>query len=335
MRVLSVAFSLAPVGDDAVGGAEQVLAALDRGLVAAGHRSVVVACSGSRVAGSLVETGVVPQAIDGQARAAAVAATRKAVRRSMDAVDLIHLHGLDFADVLPDEGPPALVTLHLPTDWYSSLETRRPRTFLHGVSEAQTRACRVTLTAPIPNGVDVNALAGAVHARRAFALTLGRVCPEKGQHLAIEAARRAGIGLAVAGAVFGYPEHLAYFEREVAPGLDPTRRFLGPVGFRRKRRLLSAARCLLVPSLAEETSSLVAMEAAACGTPVVAFRTGALTDIVVDGVTGFLVDDVDEMTAAIGRVGEIDARACRAIATERFSVERMVERYVERYRGIL
>ena len=333
--MLSVAYALAPVGADAVGGAEQVLSAIDRALVAAGHRSVVVACSGSRVAGALIDTGMVPAAIDDAARARAVAATREAVRRSMDGVDVIHLHGLDFAEVLPDGGPPALVTLHLPTGWYPRLEVGRARTFLHGVSAAQTRGCGVGLMAPIENGVAVEALGGGRHARRDFAVVLGRVCPEKGQHLALEAARRAGVGLAVAGAVFGYPAHRDYFEDEVRPRLDGRRRFLGPVGFARKRRLLSAARCLLVPSLAEETSSLVAMEAAACGTPVVAFGRGALPDIVEEGRTGFVVDGLDGMVEAIGRVEEIDPQECRRVARARFSVERMTGRYLERYREIL
>ena len=83
------------------------------------------------------------------------------------------------------------------------------------------------------------------------------------------------------------------------PRLDRRRRFLGPLGFARKRRLLAAARCLLVPSLARETASLVAMEALACGTPVIAFPNGALAEVVEDGRTGFLVENTREMAAAI------------------------------------
>ncbi len=114
--------------------------------------------------------------------------------------------------------------------------------------------------------------------------------------------------------------------------LDEWRRFLGPLPFARKRRLLSAARCLLVPSLAAETSSLVAMEAAACGTPVIAFRAGALADIVVDGETGFLVDDAHEMAARIDDVACIDPERCRALARAHFPIERMTDDYLERYR---
>jgi glycosyltransferase involved in cell wall biosynthesis len=90
----------------------------------------------------------------------------------------------------------------------------------------------------------------------------------------------------------------------------------------------------LVPSLAPETSSLVAMEALACGTPVIAFPAGALAEIVEHGRTGFLVRDIGEMAAAIGRSEAIDPETCRAAARTRFSRDRMVEAYVARYRAL-
>jgi glycosyltransferase involved in cell wall biosynthesis len=134
--------------------------------------------------------------------------------------------------------------------------------------------------------------------------------------------------------VFGYAAHRDYFDAEIRPRLDRRRRFLGPLGFRAKRRLLAAARCLAVPSLAPETSSLVAMEALACGTPVVAFPSGALAEIVEPGRTGFLVSDEREMAAAMLEAGRLDPAACREAALERFSVERMTSRYLERYRAL-
>jgi glycosyltransferase involved in cell wall biosynthesis len=164
-------------------------------------------------------------------------------------------------------------------------------------------------------------------AKRNFVLALGRVCPEKGFHLALDAAEMAGAPLLIAGQVFPYPFHQHYFEAEIRPRLGPNARFLGPVGFARKRRLLSAARCLLVPSLVAETGSLVAMEALACSTPVVAFPAGALAEIVEPGVTGFLVNDAREMAEAIVMAAEIDPEQCRATARRRFSLDRMVERY--------
>jgi glycosyltransferase involved in cell wall biosynthesis len=98
---------------------------------------------------------------------------------------------------------------------------------------------------------------------------------------------------------------------------------------------LAGAKCLVVPSLVSETSSLVAMESLACGTPVVAFRKGALTDIVEDGKTGFLVSEVDEMAEAIRNVTRLDRKVCRDAAVRRFSADRMAEQYIRTYRQIL
>jgi len=112
-------------------------------------------------------------------------------------------------------------------------------------------------------------------------------------------------------------------------------RFIGAVGGERKAHLLAGARCLLLPSLAPETSSLVAMEAIASGTPVVAWCSGALPEIVREGRTGFLVNSVEQMADAISRVESIDPSACRGEAERRFSSERIIADYLNLYRSIL
>jgi glycosyltransferase involved in cell wall biosynthesis len=336
LTVLSVAYPLAPVGPDAVGGSEQVLSHLDRALVQAGHRSLVVGCEGSSAYGRLIEVPRETGILDDAARERAWARHRAAIAGALERwpVDLVHLHGLDFHEYLPAPGVPVLATLHVPPSWYAppALRPERPDTWLHCVSQAQHEACPpgLNLLPPIPNGVPVAELT-ARHAKRDFALILGRICPEKGIHLAIEAAKTAGIALLIAGEVFAYEAHRRYFEDEVLPRLDRARRFVGPVGFARKRRLLTAARCLLVPSTAPETSSLVAREALACGTPVVAFPNGALRDTVDEGRTGFLVGDVEEMAQAIRRAPALDAQECRRVARERFSLEATVARYFDLY----
>jgi glycosyltransferase involved in cell wall biosynthesis len=343
LTILSVAFPFAPVSTDAVGGAEQVLASLDAALTRAGHRSIVLACVGSAVTGELVTIPEVRETIDTAARARVHAALREALAQVLASrrIDLIHFHGIDFAAYLPPPGPPALATLHLPPEWYprAALRPTRAGTFLHAVSEAQNRALRAladpdAVLEPVRNGVNVAALGAVRHARRRFALMLGRLCPEKGQHIGLDAARCAGVKLLIAGAAFPYPAHQDYVQRDIIPRLDAGR-LLGPVGFARKRRLLAAARCLLIPSLAPETSSLAAMEAAACGTPVIAFPAGALPEIVEDGVTGFLVSDTDAMARAIERARAIDPEACRRAARARFSDQAMASAYLRLYERLL
>ncbi len=341
LTVVSVAYPLAPTGPDAVGGSEQVLTALDRALVAQGHTSIVVAMEGSAAAGELVTYsapagGPITEAVCAVQRRKVDRTIRRILQRR--AVDVIHMHGLDFHFYLPPPGVPVLATLHLPPDWYPVRvwECERPNTWLNCVSDDQANHTwpNRRMLPPVPNGVPVAKL-GAIHPRKCrYALMLSRVCPEKGLHLALEAAHASGTSLFIGGEIFPYPAHQAYFATEVAPRLDRQRRYLGPLDFPRKRRLLAAARCLLIPSLVPETSSLVAMEAASCGTPVIAFANGALPEVVEHGRTGFIVEDAKGMAEAIGRVGEIDPEVCRRVARERFTLERMTSAYIARYQEL-
>jgi glycosyltransferase involved in cell wall biosynthesis len=337
--ILQVAYPLAPVHDGTAGGAEQVLLRLDEAVAASGHRSLVVAAAGSRVHGRLVATPA-PVGDLVEARAAAHRAHADAVARVLAStrVDLVHLHGVDFDAYLPPEGVPALVTLHLAPQAYApgALDVPRRGTYFNCVSFAQLAAGagRVRAAAVVPNGVPLDELRPSVR-KRAFVLSIARICPEKGVHLALDAARRAGRPIVLAGAVFGYPDHRRYFEQEVVPRLGPHARFVGSVAGGRKRRLLSAARCLVVASLAEETSSLVAMEALACGTPVVALRRGALPEIVEHGRTGYVVDRAGDLPAAIEAAGGLDPAACRRAAEQRFSAATMTRGYLELYEQIL
>lgn len=336
LTVLNVAYPLARVGPDAIGGAEQVLTACDEALVRAGHRSLVLACEGSVCHGELLPFPLPEGPLDEAAQARVRARYREALLLALHRhrVDAVHLHGGDFLHYLPPEGVPVLATLHLPPGWYSPevFRLERPDLYLHCVSASQRGACPpgAPLLAEIPNGVPLDRLR-PTRRKRDFALALGRICPEKGFHLAIEAARRARMPLFIGGQVFPYPAHEQYFRDTLHPLLDSWRRFLGPLGFARKRRLLAMARCLLIPSQVPETSSLVAMEALACGTPVVALRIGALPEIIEHGRTGFLVGSVAEMGEALLAVHTLRPEDCRRAAEERFSVEDMNQRYLSLY----
>lgn len=335
LTVLSVAYPFAAVTADPAGGAEQVLAQLDRALVEAGHRSVVIACGGSEVRGELVATPASDTAIDDARRAEIHGAVREAVGRVLagGGVDLVHLHGIDFAAYLPPTGR-TLATLHLPLDWYPvhALRPARPDLWLLPVSDDQARRAPAgaDLLPPIANGVDLEHYR-PVPARGDHALVLGRIAPEKGFADALDAAKLAEVDLIAAGPVFPYPEHRRYLDEEVRPRLDARRRWIGAVAGEEKRRMLAEARCLLVPSTAPETSSLVAMEALASGTPVIAYRSGALPEIVEDGATGFIVDGVRTMADAIGRVDAIDRTRCRAEAERRFDTRRTAAEYLALY----
>jgi glycosyltransferase involved in cell wall biosynthesis len=249
----------------------------------------------------------------------------------------VHCHGHDFTEYLPPPGIPTLVTLHLPVDHYSpdALSERRSGRYFNCVSASQRWSfpANEAMLPEVSNGVPVGELQGR-HAKREFALALGRICPEKGFRHALDSAALARIPLLIAGRVFPYPDHEEYLTEEIEPGLGPQARFFGNLDFARKRRFLTAPRCLVMPSLIAETSSLVAMEAIACGTSVVAFPVGALPDLIEPGVTGFLVRDTREMAEAIRASSSIDHDRSREIARQRFSLERMVEGYFGCYRKL-
>jgi glycosyltransferase involved in cell wall biosynthesis len=337
LHVLNVGYPFAPVGPDTVGGAEQVLSQLDDALVEAGHRSWVLAPEGSAVRGTLVPVPLARGAIDAARCRLAWDAQRRRIEELLatERLDVVHFHGIDFHEYLPAAGAvPLLATLHLPPSWYPAkvFDGTRADLSLHCVSQRQRQACPAHAQAlpVIENGVPVDALASRAR-KRDFAVALGRICPEKNLHAALDAGRLARMTVLLGGHVYPYESHQRYFREAVLPRLDRRCRFLGPLGFPRKRRLLNAARCLLLPTLAPETSSLVAMEALACGTPVVAYPSGALPDIVEHGVTGWFVRSPREMADAIAACDELDPQACRAAARERFSVRRMVQGYFDAY----
>ena len=338
LTVLNVGYPLAPVSRDTAGGAEQILALLDDALVKVGHHSVVIAPNGSEVSGTLLATATAVPPFTPQRVALAWEQQRRMIRAALSEfpVDVIHMHGIDFHRYLPQGAVPILATLHLPPSWYAAEVFERSNSNLHlaCVSRSQARRCppQTEIHAIVENGVPLANFRSAP--KKDYVVAMGRICPEKGFHLAIDAATQAGLSLILAGEVFGYVAHQQYWEHEIKPRLRAPHRFIGVVGPKRKRELLAAARCLVVPSLVEETSSLVAMEAMASGTPVVALRRGALVEVVEHGRTGFLVETPEELPAAISATKQLSSKACRERAENLFSSERMTARYLSLYRQL-
>jgi glycosyltransferase involved in cell wall biosynthesis len=339
LTVLSVSYTLAQVAAGTAGGAEQVLATLDAALVRAGHKSLVLAPAGSRTLGLLIPVAVPGNILNDAAKQEARRTFKASLSHTLDTypVDLVHMHGLDFNEYLPDRDIPIIITLHLPLSWYAQ-DALRFNCSIGLVcvsnSQAATAPRDVEIAKVISNGIDLEQFRSA-RKKSDYALVISRICPEKGIHLAIDAAEQAGIELIIAGSVFEYPEHRNYFESTVRPRLNTRVRFIGPVGGDRKADLLAGAHCLLIPSLAPETSSLVAMEAMASGTPVIAFRNGALPEIVSERHTGFLVGNAEEMACMISRAASISPRDCRDEAAKRFSASRMFDQYLELYQSVL
>ncbi len=338
LTILSIAYPLLPVGPGSGGGAEQILHLLEQGLVRAGFRSIVVAAAGSTVAGELMATPAASETISGslQKEAQHIHAQKIEAALSCNRIDLLHFHGLDFRSYRPQRAQPRqLATLHLPIDWYPPGLFDQENLSFNFVSRSQAASDPGLHPCPVvPNGVDLRRF-HAAEIKHDYVLWLGRICPEKGTDIALRVAHRLGLSMVVAGPVHPFPSHRQYFANQVEPLLDDQRRYAGPVNMDDKANLLAHARCLLVPSLASETSSLVAMEAISSGTPVIAFRSGALPEIVEDGRTGFVVDSEEEMGAAVLKTSQISGPVCRKSAEARFSTDRMVAGYIDLYRELL
>jgi glycosyltransferase involved in cell wall biosynthesis len=164
---------------------------------------------------------------------------------------------------------------------------------------------------------------------------LGRVSPEKRVDRAIEIARQAGVKLKIAARI--YPEERAYFQQVIEPLLRDSEswvEFMGEVGGREKDEFLGNARALLFPIDWPEPFGLVMIEAMACGTPVIGWRKGAVPEVITEGVTGYIVDSVEEAVRAVGRVSSLSRRDCRKVFEERFEAARMARDYVEVYQRL-
>ena len=342
MRPVIVAPFVSVIDDRSaqLGGAQAIVADLACGLAAAGHDVTLLAASGSHVEGvRVVDLGVdasrmVPATLhaatarrDDQAQRDAFGRARAWIDRSAHVVDVVHAHAYDAPafELLVGIAPSLVHTLHLPPTDPTVVAAAKASTATHvTVSRANAdawTAAGVRIDAVIPNGVDVRAVPLG-RGEGGYLLVAGRISPEKGVDVAVRVARDAGMPLWIAGDRYG--DHSVELEGA---------RLLGPRPRSEVFRLMGAARALLMPVAWDEPFGLVAVEAMAAGTPVVAYRRGGLAEVVEDGRTGFLVAPGDEraFAAAIRRVASIDRAACRERAERLFSLERMVAAHAALY----
>ncbi|HEY1937816.1 MAG TPA: glycosyltransferase [Candidatus Angelobacter sp.] len=352
-NILYVAYPLLTVTEESAGGAEQVLWTLEREMACRGAHTTVAASAGSRVSGELFATGEPcverddydRRRIEHEDRVVAFVQEREREREGMP-FDLIHDMSGSFWRRAAEIDTPVLATLHLPRSFYPEgvFDNVPEDVSFNCVSDSQARsfANLDAMAGVVPNGIaldrfDLPERAARKSSARNRLLWLGRICEEKAPHVALEIAARAGIPITIAGQVYPFSYHQEYFDREVVPGLKSMSdaEFVSSPSGRVKRRLLHEAKALLITSLAQETSSLVAMEAAASGAPVIAFKHGALPDVVRDGVTGFIVDDAEHAVEASKHVEDISSASCVQHAQANFNAAKMAERYTDFYARLM
>ncbi|WP_067169326.1 glycosyltransferase family 4 protein [Microtetraspora niveoalba] len=251
-------------------------------------------------------------------------------------VDVVHDHSLAGPLGAGSRSAPTVVTCHGTVtgemgDYYRALDTS---VALVAISSAQrARDPRLDWAGRVHNAVNV-ATFPFRDLKEDWVLWLGRFNPDKGAHLAIEAARAVGRRIVLAGKRSEEIEH-SYFEAYVKPRLGQGVQYVGEADADLKRELLSKARCLLFPLQWEEPFGMTMIEAMACGTPVVALSRGSVPEIVVDGVTGFVRGALAELPAAIEAAERLDPAVCRAHVARHFDVPVMARGYERVYHRVV
>ncbi|TET94605.1 MAG: glycosyltransferase family 4 protein, partial [Dehalococcoidia bacterium] len=340
MRILQIAPLSERVPPPGYGGTEAVVSLLTDALVRAGH-GVILRASGDSI--TLAELrSVYPRSLrpaqyvkvgrpcDWVHAAAAIADAKEC--------DIIHNHAREPVMALAGlVDVPMVTTIHCAITPDRRIFWEHYGGYYNTISRAQISTVppleKPQYAGAVYNAIDVVSFPFREQ-KDDYLLCLSRVAPEKGIHLAIEVARRAGRKLVIAGKVDRC--HRDYYEAAVKPRVDGRDVvFWGEAGHRTKRELYARAACVLMPICWDEPFGLVMVEAMACGTPVIAFARGAAPELIVDGETGFLVRDADSMLGALAQIGTIDPYRCRQHVQANFDVRVMVEGYLSLYREIM
>ena len=344
MRIAQIAPTYERVPPRTYGGTELIVHLVTEELVARGHDVTLFATGDSVTRARLRSVTPEPQrygepSADGIAHAeyAHLANAQAAfLAAAADEFDLVHSHaGIEGLVLASTSRTPVVATMHNPFVPMTQPVWDAYPWWHHAVSAASARTFPTRgALAPILHGIDVASFTPRPQGGDGYLLFLGRFSPAKGADRAIEAARRAGRRLLLAGKVD--PADADHVRDRIEPSLDGEQiRYVGEADSETKRTLLAGADALLFPIDWNEPFGLVMVEALASGTPVIGFDRASVPEVVEHGRTGFVVDDVDGMVDAIGRLAEIDRRACRAAAEQRFTVRRMVDDIEAMYRRVL
>jgi glycosyltransferase involved in cell wall biosynthesis len=341
MRIAQVAPLYESVPPKLYGGTERVVSYLTEELVRLGHEVTLFASGDSNTTAKLVPA--CPKALwrDDRCRETLPhhVGLLELVFDDVSRFDVIHFHCDYLHFPLLRRHPCASVTtlhgrLHVPD--VAGLFLEYPEVPLVSISASQRRPIpRANWQATVHHGLPRD-----LHTFREgpgdYLVFLGRVSPEKRLDRAIAIARQAGMPLKVAAKV--YPEERHYFKQAIEPLLRATEsfvEFVGEVGGRVKDELLGNARALLFPIDWPEPFGLVMIEALACGTPVIAWNNGSVPEVITNGVTGFVVDSVEQAVEAVEYVGWLNRKTCRKVFEERFDAARMARDYLDVYRRLV
>jgi glycosyltransferase involved in cell wall biosynthesis len=339
MRIAQLAPLAESVPPKLYGGTERVVAWLVDELVELGHDVTLFASGDSRTKGKLHP--VWPRALRLGRRGvdpnAACAVLLEAIARRAKDFDVIHVH-IDWLPLplLSRLGVPFLTTMHGRLDLPGLPDVVRefPGTGFVSISEHQ----RVPLpeanwVATIQHGLPSHLFRPSFD-EGSYLAFLGRLTAEKGPEDAIQIARAAGEPLRIAAKI---PRgETGYFKKKLEPHIDGrTVQLVGEVDDAKKQPFLANAAALLFPIDWPEPFGLVMIEAMACGTPVIAYRSGSVPEVIEEGVTGFIVENEVEAVRAVGELGRIDRRAVRARFEARFSAGRMAREYERAYRDLI
>ena len=339
MRIAQVAPLVESVPPPGYGGTERVVSYLTEELVKEGHDVTLFASGDSRTSAELVACAPRSLRLDEAVEDpfAHQVVQMEAVAAAADRFDVIHWHIDYFHFPLSRRlGVPHVTTLHGRLDLpdLQPIYDEFPDMPLVSISDDQrTPLPQAKWAATVYHGMPLDEL--LPHEEPAGYLAfLGRISPEKRADRAIEVARRARMPLRIAAKVDDADRE--YFEEEIEPLLEQDHvDFIGEIGPEEKNEFLGRAKALLFPIDWNEPFGLAMIEAMACATPVIAYRSGSVPEVIDEGVTGFVVDDIDSATAAVGRLDELDRAGVRAGFERRFDVARMARDYLRVYEGLI